>query len=166
MSFSYTAQVLIGQSNLGNGGVIPEYQLFLSEGNETLLLMKELKGTNEWLWYPSRDCILDDIFLMISSIVFREIKVEHPEKMSLMDHYTEKERFDFYEMVKERSRYWDKKIFLNIFDSSPVDDQLEYIKEYNCDVEITKTQYLRESDPHSGKINEKGSVFPYNSTSL
>lgn len=159
MSPSYTAQVLIGQSNLDNGGVIPEYQLFLSESNKTLLLMKELKGTNEWVWYPSKDSILDDIFLMISIIVFREIKVQHPENLSLMDHYTEKERFDSYELVKGRSQYWDKKIFLNVFDSSFIDDQLDHIKEYNCDVELTKTRYIRESNPDSGETNEKGSVY-------
>ena len=105
MSPLYTAQVLIGQYNLDNGGTIPEYQLFLSESEETLLLMKELQGTKEWMWYPSKDSLLDDIFLMISSIVFREINVQHPEKLSLMDQYTEKERFDSYELTKERSRY-------------------------------------------------------------
>ncbi|MGM0530263.1 MAG: hypothetical protein ACQER7_02815 [Bacteroidota bacterium] len=156
---AYTTQVLIGEYNLENGGVIPEYQLFLSQMDKTLLLMKDLQGFNEWVWYPSKDSILDDIFLMISSIVFREMKVEHPQKLSLMEHYTEKERFDSYELVKGRSQYWTKKIFLNVFDSSPIDDQLEYIKEYNCDVEITKTKYLRESDPNSGEINEKGSVY-------
>lgn len=156
---AYTTQVLIGEYNLENGGVIPEYQLFLSQMDNTLLLMKDLQGFNEWVWYPSKDSILDDIFLMISSIVFREMKVEHPENLSLMEHYTEKERFDSYELVKGRSQYWTKKIFLNVFDSSPIDDQLEYIKEYNCDVEITKTKYLRESDPNSGEINEKGSVY-------
>lgn len=156
---AYTTQVLIGEYNLENGGVIPEYQLFLSQMDKTLLLMKDLQGFNEWVWYPSKDSILDDIFLMISSIVFREMKVEHPENLSLMEHYTEKERFDSYELVKGRSQYWTKKIFLNVFDSSPIDDQLEYIKEYNCDVEITKTKYLRESDPNSGEINEKGSVY-------
>ena len=159
MASAYNAQILIGEHKLKHGGVIPEYQLFLTDGKENLMLMKELHGSGEWIWYPSKDCLLDDIFLMISSIVFGETIVEHPGKLSLMDHYTEKERFDFYEMVKSQSKNWQKKVFINIFDSSPIKDQLEHIRDYNCDVEITKTRYLRESDPRSGEINEKGSVY-------
>ena len=159
MASAYNAQILIGAHQLDHGGVIPEYQLFLTDGKESLMLMKELQGSREWIWHPSKDCLLDDIFLMISSVVFEESKVEHPEKLSLMDRYTEKERFDLYEKVKNNSKHWKKKIFINLFDSSSIDDQLEQVREYNCDVEITRTRYLRESDPQSGKINEKGSVY-------
>ncbi|MFP4620815.1 MAG: hypothetical protein ACLFM7_05855 [Bacteroidales bacterium] len=159
MSPSYKVQVLIGEYNLENGGVIPEYQLYLSENDEPILFMKELKGSNEWVWYPSNDSILDDIFLMISSVVFHEVKVEHPHHLSLMDYYTEKERFDYYEKIKEQSQHWDKKIFLNLFYSSPINDQLENIKEYQCDVEVTKTRYLQKFDPESGEFSRKGSVY-------
>jgi acetone carboxylase gamma subunit len=85
--------------------------------------------------------------------------VEDPEKLSLMDRYTEKERFDLYEKVKNNSKHWKKKIFINLFHSSSINDQLEQVREYNCDVEITRTRYLRESDPQSGKVSEKGSVY-------
>lgn len=159
MASSYNAQILIGEHELKHGGVIPEYQLFLTDGKDNLMLMKELQGSGEWIWHPSKDCLLDDIFLMISSIVFGENKMDHPEKLSLMDRYTEKERFDLYEMVKSNSKNWNKKVFINLFYSNPINDQLEHIRDYNCDIEITKTRYLRRSDPHSGEINEKGSVY-------
>jgi hypothetical protein len=159
MASAYNAQILIGAHQLGHGGIIPEYQLFLTDGKENLMLMRELQGPGEWIWHPSKDSMLDDIFLMISTIVFGENKVDHPEKLSLMDRYTEKERFDFYEKVKNNSNHWNKKIFINLFDSSSIIDQLEQVREYNCDVEITKTRYLRESDSQSGKINEKGSLY-------
>jgi len=159
MVSSYTAQALIGESKLENGSVIPEYQLFFSEKKEERLLMKTLDNTREWVWIPSRECILDDIFLMISTIIFGEKKVDHPEILSLMEYFTEKERFDSYEQTKKRSQYWTKKILLNIFESSRIIDHLESIKEYNCNIELTQSRYIRSSDSHSGKINEKGSVY-------
>lgn len=156
---SYTTQVLIGNSDNINRGFDPEYQLFLSEGNNYHLILKDLKGLNEWIWYPSQESTLDDIFLMIARIVFGETEIEATHKLSLIDHYTEKERFDFYQEVKQYTKSWDKKIMFNLFHSSFIGDYLENLKEYHCDMEITHTRYLREADPETGEINEKGSLF-------
>lgn len=48
---------------------------------------------------------------------------------------------------------------LNIFNTSHIKEQMEYLKKYHCDLEITGTKYLRISDPKTGEIKEKGSVF-------
>lgn len=160
MVSSYTAQALIGESKLENGSFVPEYQLFFSEKKEEeRLLMRTLNNTREWIWIPSRECILDDIFLMISTIIFGDKALDHPEMLSLMEYFTEKERFDAYEHAKKRSQYWHKKVLLNIFESSRITDQLETIKEYHCHIELTQTRYIRSSDAHSGKMTEKGSIY-------
>ncbi len=151
----YTAQVLIGTCKLCNGGVLPEYQIFLSENDRPVLILKEIHRRNEWLWFPGRDSIMDDIFLMISGVIFEEIELKAFERLSLLDAYTEKERYDYYEMVKEKSRHWDKKLIINFFHNSLLEQQMEHLKDYGCDVEVTTTRYLKEED-EKGRLSEKG----------
>ena len=151
----YTAQVLIGECRLCNGGLIPEYQIFLWENENPVLTLQELHSDREWLWFPGRESMVDDIFLMISSVILEEIDIKALEHLSLLDEYTEKERYDYYELVREKSQYWNKKVILNLFRNSLLENQLEHLKDYGCNMEVTTTRYLKESDG-SGNSNEEG----------
>ena len=150
-----TAQVLVGNCSLCNGGVAPQYQIFLVEDETTTLMLKDLKEGNEWFWYPGKDSIVDDIFLMISGVILREVDLKDPKHLSLLEEYTEKERSDCYEMVREKSKKWDKKIVLNLFKNSLIENQLEHLNDYACNMEVTTTRYLKEKDGN-GRSNESG----------
>lgn len=151
----YTAQVLIGHCHLCNGGLVPEYQIFLSENTHPVLILREVSGDREWLWYPGKESIVDDIFLMISSLIMEEIEIKTLERLSLLEEYTEKERYDFYELVREKSQYWEKKVIFNLFRNSELEKQLEHVKDYGCNIEVTTTHYLKEND-RNGNSNVKG----------
>lgn len=151
----YTAQVLIGECRLCNGGLIPEYQIFLSENENPVLILREIHSDREWLWFPGKESIVDDIFLMISSVILEEIEINTLKRLSLLEEYTEKERYDYYELVREKSQYWDKKIIFNLFRNSLLKNQLEHLKDYGCNMEVTTTRYLKESDGN-GHSNVKG----------
>jgi hypothetical protein len=151
----YTAQVLIGKCNQCNGGISPEYQIFLAEDNGPVLVLREVQDDREWLWFPGKESIMDDIFLMISTVVFEETEVKAVERLSLLEAYTEKERFDYYEVVRENSRRWDRKVIFNLFHNSTLKNQLEHIKDYWCDMEVTTTHYISESS-NNGRNIEKG----------
>jgi hypothetical protein len=151
----YTAQVLIGECELCNGGIIPEYQLFLSEDDVPVLILREVHRENEWLWFPGKESILDDIFMMISGVIFQEIELKTLERLSLLEAYTEKERFDYYQMVQEKSRHWNKKIIVNLFQNSILGNHLEHLKDYGCNIEVTTSRFLQEEDS-KGNINRQG----------
>jgi len=151
----YTAQVLVGQCHLCNGGLIPEYQIFLSENDHPALILREVHSEREWLWFPGKESIVDDIFLMISSVILQETEFKPLGRLSLLEEYTEKERSDYYEMVREKSQNWDKKVLFNLFRNSLLKNQMEHLKDYGCNMEVTITRYLKESDGN-GNSNEKG----------
>jgi len=152
---NYTAQVLIGECHICNGGLVPEYQIFLSENQSPALLLRQVQSDREWLWFPGKESIMDDIFLMISSIILEENEINTRDRLSLLDEYTEKERFDHYEQVRENSRYWDKKVIFNLFRESLLEKEMEHLKDYGCNMEVTTTRYLKENDGN-GNTNVKG----------
>jgi len=151
----YTAQVLIGECELCNGGIIPEYQVFLSEDDIPVLILREVHRENEWFWFPGKESILDDIFMMISGVIFQEIELKTLERLSLLEAYTEKERFDYYQMVQEKSRHWNKKIVVNLFHNSLLLNHIEHLKDYGCNMEVTTSRFLQEEDS-KGHINRQG----------
>lgn len=151
----YTAQVLIGECELCHGGILPEYQIFLSEDDTPVLIMREVHKENEWLWFPGKESLLDDILLMISSVIFQEIEVSTLEKLSLLDTYTEKERDDYYRMVQKKSKNWNKKIILNLFHNSLLEQHIHHLNDYGCNMEVTRSYFLHEQD-QKGNTKTKG----------
>ena len=151
----YTAQVLIGDCYVCNGGIVPKYQIFLSEDKNPLLILREVQSEREWLWFPGKESMVDDIFLMISSVIMEEMEIKTLERLSLLEEYTEKERFDFYELVRKKTQKRYKKLLFNLFNNSLLEKQLEHLKDYGCNMEVTTTHYLKESDGN-GNLNEKG----------
>jgi biotin operon repressor len=151
----YTAQVLVGECELCNGGIIPEYQIFLSEDDRPVLIMREVNRESEWLWFPGKESLLDDIFLMISSVIFQEIEVRDLERLSLLDIYTEKERDDYYRMVQKQSKNWNKKIIVNLFHNSLLENHIDHLKDYGCNMEVTRSYFLQEQD-QNGNNKTKG----------
>jgi len=151
----YTAQVLVGECELCNGGIIPEYQIFLSEDDTPVLIMRKVNRESEWLWFPGKESLLDDIFLMISSLIFREIEGKALERLSLLDIYTEKERDDYYRLVQKQSKNWSKKIIFNLFHDSLLENHIHHLKDYACDMEVTRSYFLQEQD-QNGKSKTKG----------
>ena len=151
----YTAQVLIGRNDLGNGGFIPEHQIFLSEDQRPVLILSEIHKDNEWIWFPGKESLMDDIFLMISSVIFRETELKELEKLSLLESYTERERHDYYERVQEKSGWWNKKVIINLFNDSILKDQIHHLEDYSCNLELTTTRYLKEKD-QKGNQRKKG----------
>jgi len=151
----YTAQVLVGECELCNGGIIPEYQIFLSENDTPVLIMREVHRQNEWLWFPGKESLLDDIFLMISSVIFQEIEVKTLESLSLLDTYTEKERDDYYKMVQKQSKNWNKKIIINLFHNSLLENHIRHLSDYACNMEVTRSYFLHEQS-QDGTSKTKG----------
>ncbi len=108
---------------------------------------------------PTVENMVDDIYLMISVFI---IKVIDPEKeiqtkgrKSLYDILSDQERYDLYERAKIFIQEAKIKVAFNLLDGSHLLNQLDKIKQYLNDFEVTIPYLKKEFNAWSGKVEFK-----------
>lgn len=169
-----TAQLLIGSAHPNDGGINPDYYLFLSEnGVARWTLIKadfspESKSSNPIIaqWIPTIDYMLEDAIVMIGLYVLKDEKIIH-----LANQYINKKTdpqiilfqdasVKGLELLRERARQIDHhyKITLSIFYGSTILNQYSVLKNYQMDAEVCLPVYAREYSVWSKSVMERGDL--------
>lgn len=156
-----TAIILIGHAHQNHSGINPTHLIRLTENSRPALILKSIEGEEEEpiIIIPTIENIVDDIYLMISVFI---LKVLNPEKElqskkgeSIYDILNEQERFVLYEKAKASIQKAKIKVVFNILDESHLLNQLDKIKQYPNDFEVTVPYIKKEYNAWSGKVEFK-----------
>ena len=69
---TFTAQILVGTPDLYHGGIIPTHYLFLSENDRPAWILEDKSGSQNVVWVPTIEDILEDALLMIAVHVCKD----------------------------------------------------------------------------------------------
>jgi hypothetical protein len=106
---------------------------------------------------------IDDIYLMIVSYVINGIEMNREtQHESLYDIFSKEERFSLYERAKAYLAEHLIKVVFNLLDGSHFLNQIDRIKSYPNDFEITTPAFKKEYN-HSGQQVFTKNFNPYSS---
>lgn len=156
-----TAIILIGQTHQNHSGINPTHLIRFTENDRPALILQSLDEEMERkVIIPTLENTVDDIYLMIAVFVMKKLnpskEIHNLERKSLYEILDEKERTDLYAKTKkifEQSRI---KLVFNILDDSHLLNQIDEIKTYPNDFEVTLPALKKEFDVWANKIVNKG----------
>jgi len=156
-----TATILIGNAHQNNSGINPTHIIRFTENDRPALILQSLDEQMERkVIIPTLENTIDDIYLMISVFILKELslscEIQNLVMESLNDTIEEKERYLLY---AEGKRIFEKtkiKLVFNIFDDSHLLNQIDVIKTYPSDFEVTLPVLKKEFDVWANKVVTKG----------
>lgn len=156
-----TAQMIIGSAHPYDGGIIPDYYMYLSENGVARWTIMEDNIKSELLtskhqplaqWIPTIEYMLEDAFLMIGIYVIKDqelvqmvqqfYKGKVPRNASLYEDIPPKAL----ELMRKRARTmgFPCKLTISVFNGSSLMQQIQVLENYSMDVEVCVPVYLRE----------------------
>lgn len=155
-----TAIILIGQAHQNHSGINPTHLIRLTENDRPALILQSIEGKEEpIIIVPTVENMVDDIYLMISVFILKGQnpgkELQTKERKSIYDILSEQERFALYEKTKDLIQTAKIKVVFNILDDSHLLSQIDIIKQYPNDFEITVPYIKNEFNAWSGKVTFK-----------
>lgn len=153
-----TAQILVGNSHMYDGGINPTHYAFLSENSRPAWILvpqnifspDQDEKIEKVVWIPTLENMLEDGFLMIALYVLQDKEVQVTAKQLFnwnKDAYLEVysinpvDRERLYSMCRGLTyRY---KTIISVFEGSTIWRQLNVLIDYGMEVEVCKTGYAR-----------------------
>ena len=157
-----TAIILIGNAHQNDSGINPTHIIRLSENSRPALILQSLYDNNAEpkIMIPTIENTINDIYLMIAVFILEKIKPSKQicdlEKRSLYEILEDTERHGLYNETLKVFQVNRIKIVFNILDGSSLLSQLEIIKQFPNDFEVTLPAMKKEFDAWSNKIITKG----------
>lgn len=155
-----TAIILVGQAHQNHSGINPTHLIRLTENSRAALILQSIEGNDEpIIIIPTIENMVDDIYLMISVFILKGLspgkELQTAERKSIYDILSEQERFSLYEKTKDLIMKVKMKVVFNLLDGSHLLSQVNIIKQYPNDFEITVPYIKNEFDAWSGKVTFK-----------
>jgi len=155
-----TAIILIGQAHQNHSGINPTHSIRLTENFRPSLILNSVEDKEEpIIIIPTVENMVDDIYLMISVFIIKGInpekEIQTKERKSLYDILSDQERYDLYEKSKTSIQKAKIKVAFNLLDGSHLLNQLDKIKQYPNDFEVTIPHLKKEFNAWSGKVEFK-----------
>lgn len=168
-----TAQILVGMAHPYDGGINPEYYMYLSENGVARWTIIDENISHRHIgsgdqriaqWIPTIEHMLEDALIMIGIYIEKdEILIglakqffngEVPRMAELYKEVSEKALG----MMRDRARElnFSNKIILSIFNGSTIARQLPVLENYKIDVEVCVPVYLREYNVWSSRQEATG----------
>lgn len=152
-----TATIFIGQSHPNHGGINPTHMILLTENSRPMLTLRAIDGSeNPITIIPTIENMIDDIYLMIAVFILKKVKPNKPlfneNRDSLYEIFDEDARKSMYKQTMIDLQKTDRKIVFNLLDGSNLIHQIDKIKQYPVDFEITKPYIVREYSPWQNKV--------------
>lgn len=152
-----TATILIGKAHQNDSGVLPQYLIFLTENSRPAFTLKSLYGNEkEIIIIPTIENMIDDLYLMVAVYILKTIKSGKPlyttDRKSMYDIFTPEERKMMYLETKTKLKDFQIKFVFNLLDCSTLLNQIELIKEYPNDYEITVPFLKKEYNAWTGLV--------------
>jgi len=156
-----TATILIGHAHQNNSGINPTHLIRFTENDRPALILQSIEDNSEVkVIIPTLDNTVNDIYLMVAVYILEKVKpskeIYNLQGASLYEILDDVERETLY---KETMRVFQEtriKLVFNIFDESHLLSQLEIIKSYPNDFEITLPAVKKEFNAWSNRIITKG----------
>ncbi|NLO72159.1 MAG: hypothetical protein GX102_14695 [Porphyromonadaceae bacterium] len=155
-----TTTIFIGQSHPNHGGISPTHIILLTENSRPSLTLRSMEGDQKPITIiPTIENMVDDIYLMIAVYVLKKIKTRkelyNEKNESLYEIFDEDSRKSMYRQVMTDLQKLNMKIVFNLLDGSNLIHQIEKIKQYPVDFEITKPFIVREYSPWQNKVIQR-----------
>ena len=150
-----TAFVLIGKAHQNNSGIIPTHYIALYENDHPSLSLKKIDSNKEIIRIsPTAEKIVDNIYLLIYTFVLKaEINLNNSMNgKEIHKLFNEKKSNLTYEQIMSGLETYDFKVVFNILAGSTLLNQLDRIKEYPNDFEVTTAKFRQEYSHRTGKV--------------
>ena len=160
-----TAFILVGKADQKQSGIIPTHYIMLYESEHPSLSLHRIEDNKEIIRIrPTIEKLVDNIYLLIFTFVFKaEIYLD--KKMNgkeIHKIYNEKKQNLTCEKIMESLKTDDLKVVFNIMTGSTLLNQIERIKDYPNDYEVTTTKFKKEYSYKKDKV--KFEEFKYKTT--
>jgi hypothetical protein len=154
---STTAIILVGQAHQNHSGINPTHLIQFTENSRPALILNDLEGKSESIVIvPTLENTIDDIYLMIATFILKQIKptkdLNDIHGNSMYELFTNDERFSLYKQSFDIFQKNNVKVVFNILDGSLLKHQIDIIKKYPNDFEVTQTTLKKEYNAWSDKI--------------
>jgi Ni,Fe-hydrogenase I cytochrome b subunit len=150
-----TASIFIGHGHPNDGGINPSHWIQFTEGSILAMYLYDLENPQVPLaMIPTVDHTIDDIYLMIVIFVLKGIHVgKDVQHQTMYEVFTEAERSALYDEAKAYLAAHRIKVIFNLFVECHLLNQLDLIKAYPEDVEITTPAFKKEYSHWSQQVS-------------
>ncbi len=155
-----TATILIGHAHQNQSGIIPSHLIRFTENDRPALILHSLESTEEnKVIIPTVENTIDDIYLMIAVFILNKLDqanvLHSKERKSIYDIFNEKERRELYKKTKLIIEGTNLKVVFNLLENSHLFYQMNLIKQYTNDYEVTTPFVKSEYNVWAGKVEFK-----------
>lgn len=155
-----TANIFIGHAHPNDSGIIPSHLIHLSESSRPAYILHSLDGKEEVkAIIPTLENMIDDLYMMIAVYILKELDPGKPmqteDRSSLYDIFSKQERLDLYKKTKKIISKYHLKVVFNILDGSSLLYEIEKIKKYPNDFEVTVPFIKKEYDAWTQEVKFK-----------
>lgn len=171
---TFTAQLLIGSKHSYDGGMINiSHSLYLSENSRPAWVLSPTDLINEQeqkqpniTWIPTLENMLEDALLMIGIYVLKEknlitLSQKYFKNLNknFIELYGDIQSDHLHELYKQ-ARLIESchKIIVSVFQGSSLIKQLPVLKNYQNDIEVCQSIYLKEYSLWSKQFEERGDI--------
>lgn len=168
-----TAQLIFGRKDRDHGGIYPFFKISLYENNRSSLVLSrepinDESGERIGYWIPTPDNTLKDCMLMAAAYILKDESVnmlldEARKKMNLkqgeMLELHNIENLDkIYETSKAAFKASKLKVVVLMLHNSSMETCVRDILNYDVDLEVCRSVYLREYSEWTQKIEIIGEI--------
>jgi hypothetical protein len=141
-----TATIFIGQAHSNDSGINPSHFILFTENSRPAIMLYEIEGSKDPVTLiPTVQNTIDDIYLLVASCVMGGLKINQDIHQKCMyDIFSEEERLNLYSETKAYLTENRIKLVFNLLDGSHLLNQIDLIKEYPNDFEITIPTFKKE----------------------
>ena len=150
-----TAFILVGKAGQKQSGIIPTHYIMLYESEQPSLSLHRIDDNKEIIRIrPTIEKLVDNIYLLIYTFVSKAVIYLDKNMIEKGIHkiFNEQKRELSYEKIMECLETDDLKVVFNIFTGSTLLNQIERIKDYPNDYEITITKFKKEYNYQKDRI--------------
>ena len=150
-----TAFILIGTADENYSGIIPTHYISLYESDHPSLSLHRIDNNKEIIRIrPTAEKLVDNIYLLIHTFILKA-EINLTDNMSgkeIHKLFNEKRKYFTYEQIMENLKTYDVKVVFNILAGSSLINQMDRIKDYPNDFEVTTSKFRKEYSVRSGKV--------------
>ena len=155
-----TSTIFIGATHPNHSGINPTHLIVLSENSRPSFQIYNLSSMKKvGTLIPTSENMMDDLFLIISSCVLKSLRGTECSKLkngkNFYELFDQIERNKLYELSKNSLKGSGIKVVLNLLERSHLLNQIDQLKSYEIDYEVTTTTIKREFNTWSNKVETK-----------
>jgi hypothetical protein len=150
-----TAFILIGEAHENHSGIIPTHYIALYESDHPSLSLQKIDSNKEIIRIrPAEEKLVDNIYLLIHTFILNA-EINSFDSMNgkeIHKLYNDRKENMTYEQIMENLKTHDLKVVFNILVGSTLLNQLDRIKDYPNDFEVTTPKFRKEYSNQTGRV--------------